>query len=386
MSVAGALSAAFFVLVFVLLWRDDNAAGPLLGAAHRTELWIVRRHARRRHRVVHRQHDLSPPPGRRHRARVQADPDRVTAILGRQIHDRGGRDSSPRRPRRHDGPRGRLDRDSHALRRGAGGDGRRRSARARTSTSSCDRATATGCGRCSRPAGTSSIATCSWPWRDSASRSTTPSIDLELDVFVERLEFCHTIELDGRWERHATTIPIEDLLLQKLQVHELTDSDVIDAAVVLATHDVGAAGDPERIDRDYVAGVLAGDWGFHRDATANLDRVRAAAGHACRSRRRARVASTTGVAALQRRHRAGRKSMAWRMRARVGRADAVVGGRQRAGGHVLMRLRRAREPAPATARRPCTSPPTCTARRSASASSSRPRPSTAPICWSSAAT
>ena len=31
-------------------------------------------------------------------------------------------------------------------------------------------------------------------------------------------EFCHTIELDGRWERHATTIPIEDLLLQKLQV------------------------------------------------------------------------------------------------------------------------------------------------------------------------
>jgi amino acid transporter len=41
MSVAGALSTAFFVFAFVLLWRDDNAAGPLLGAAHRTELWIV---------------------------------------------------------------------------------------------------------------------------------------------------------------------------------------------------------------------------------------------------------------------------------------------------------------------------------------------------------
>jgi basic amino acid/polyamine antiporter, APA family len=41
MSVAGALSVAFFVLAFVLLWRDDNAAGPLLGHAHRTELWIV---------------------------------------------------------------------------------------------------------------------------------------------------------------------------------------------------------------------------------------------------------------------------------------------------------------------------------------------------------
>jgi amino acid transporter len=41
MSVAGALSTAFFVLAFVLLWRDDNAPGPLLGHAHRTELWIV---------------------------------------------------------------------------------------------------------------------------------------------------------------------------------------------------------------------------------------------------------------------------------------------------------------------------------------------------------
>ncbi len=45
-----------------------------------------------------------------------------------------------------------------------------------------------------------------------------PDAGLDLDVFVEKLEFCHTIELDGRWERHATTLSIEDLLLQKLQV------------------------------------------------------------------------------------------------------------------------------------------------------------------------
>jgi len=142
-----------------------------------------------------------------------------------------------------------------------------------------------------------------------------PGLDLELDVFVERLQFCHTIELDGRWERHATTIPIEDLLLQKLQVHELTDSDVIDAAVVLATHEVGPAGDPERIDRDYVAGVLAGDWGFHRDATANLDRVRDAAGALMpRSADHVAEAATALGEAIE----DARKGMAWRMRARVG--------------------------------------------------------------------
>jgi hypothetical protein len=141
-----------------------------------------------------------------------------------------------------------------------------------------------------------------------------PERDLDLDVFVERLQFCHTIELDGRWERHATTIPIEDLLLQKLQVHELTDCDVIDAAVVLATHDVGTAGDQERIDRDYVAGVLAGDWGFHRDATANLDRVRAAAGGLGLSAERVDAAAAALSEAIER----ARKTMSWRMRARVG--------------------------------------------------------------------
>jgi hypothetical protein len=142
-----------------------------------------------------------------------------------------------------------------------------------------------------------------------------PEAGLDLDVFVEKLEFCHTIPLNGRWEQHATTIPIEDLLLQKLQVHELTDSDVIDAVVVLATHDVGPAGDPERIDRDYVAGVLAGDWGFHRDATANLDRVRDAAG-ALMPRSADRVAEA--AAALGEAIEDARKGMAWRMRARVG--------------------------------------------------------------------
>jgi hypothetical protein len=145
-----------------------------------------------------------------------------------------------------------------------------------------------------------------------------PERDLDLDVFVERLQFCHTIELDSRWEQHATTIPIEDLLLQKLQVHDLTACDVIDAAVVLATHDVGTAGDEERIDRDYVAGVLAGDWGFHRDATANLDRVREAAGRQVPlSAERVRRVNGAAVALAEAIAQA-RKTMAWRMRARVG--------------------------------------------------------------------
>jgi hypothetical protein len=145
-----------------------------------------------------------------------------------------------------------------------------------------------------------------------------PARDVELDVFVDRLEFCHVIELDGRWERHPMTVGADDLLLGKLQVHEPTDCDVIDAAVLLGTHDVGSGPEEELIDRDYVAGVLARDWGFHRDATANLERVRVAAGRdvPLTAERAQRVRD--GAARLAEAIDAAHKTVAWRMRARVG--------------------------------------------------------------------
>jgi len=41
MSLTGAVTVAFFALAFVLLWRDENAAGPLFDSAQRTALWII---------------------------------------------------------------------------------------------------------------------------------------------------------------------------------------------------------------------------------------------------------------------------------------------------------------------------------------------------------
>ncbi|MGE5689352.1 MAG: hypothetical protein ACM33B_02230 [Pseudomonadota bacterium] len=148
-----------------------------------------------------------------------------------------------------------------------------------------------------------------------------PATRVELDVFVDRLEFCHTIELGERIVRHETTIPIEDLLLQKLQIVEITRGDVADAAVMLATHEVveERAG-PEQVDGGYVARVLGRDWGFHRTATDNLRRVRRAvetgavrgldAGAEAAVRDRAFMLLGLVDAAP--------KSRSWRLRARIG--------------------------------------------------------------------
>jgi hypothetical protein len=114
---------------------------------------------------------------------------------------------------------------------------------------------------------------------------------IQLDVFVERLDFCHTIQVAGRLSAHPVTIPIEELLLQKAQIVDMTTTDLIDAGVLLATHEVAVAGEEpaaagdtggpargtgpgERVDAIHIARLLAKDWGFHHTATRNLERIR----------------------------------------------------------------------------------------------------------------
>jgi len=146
---------------------------------------------------------------------------------------------------------------------------------------------------------------------------THPGDGLELDVFVDRLEFCHTIELRDRLGRRDVTVPVEDLLLQKLQIVKPTVTDRMDSQALLATHRVGAGEggrpDGEAIDAGYVAGLLARDWGFHHTATANLAALRAAPpgnGSGRLVGERVDILLATIEAAP--------KSVRWRARARVG--------------------------------------------------------------------
>ena len=141
-----------------------------------------------------------------------------------------------------------------------------------------------------------------------------PERGLELDVFVDRMEFCHTIELRDRLAARELTVPVEDLLLQKLQIVRQTVTDRMDAAALLATHPVGESGVPgEAIDPAYVAGLLARDWGFHHTATANLAALRdEVTGNGSAATVRDRVDALLGAI------EAAPKSVRWRARARVG--------------------------------------------------------------------
>jgi hypothetical protein len=153
----------------------------------------------------------------------------------------------------------------------------------------------------------------------------------EIDVFVERLKFCHTIEVRQRLGRHPVTLPVEELMLAKLQIVEMTMTDVMDVAVILGTYRVRRNGpqgqpedsgpfDPEAIDGKHIAALLARDWGFHHTATRNLRRIAAMVGPSgavdLGTEPNIRVAD--GVSLLLAFIDAEPKSLAWRMRDKIG--------------------------------------------------------------------
>lgn len=148
-----------------------------------------------------------------------------------------------------------------------------------------------------------------------------PENNFEIDVFVDRMEFCHTIDLASRLELQSPTISVADLLLQKVQVHEPTHNDIVDAMVILATHPVATSqAGREEIDAQYIARLMARDWGFHHTVTANLEKLRQTlageGAHPLPPEAAATGAEQAGalLEAIERE----KKTTSWKLRARVG--------------------------------------------------------------------
>ena len=144
-----------------------------------------------------------------------------------------------------------------------------------------------------------------------------PERQFHLDVFYDRLEFCHLIPLAGRLEVDRPTIPIAELLLSKLQIVKINEKDVVDIVLLLLDHPLGT-GDDDTIDLGRIAQLSADDWGLWRTLTQNLEKVRALAdGY---PQLAAEQQATVGAAteAIKTRIDAVPKSLGWKMRDRIG--------------------------------------------------------------------
>jgi hypothetical protein len=144
-----------------------------------------------------------------------------------------------------------------------------------------------------------------------------PATGIKIDVFMDDLVMAHTVPFGHRLELDDPTISVTDLLLSKLQIHEITENDLIDTVVLIADHDLGA-GERERIDDAYVASLLSRDWGFWYTTLLNLEKLQEAVARYDALPPETAAAVDERLVRLKTRIDDTPKSGKWKLRARVG--------------------------------------------------------------------
>jgi hypothetical protein len=138
----------------------------------------------------------------------------------------------------------------------------------------------------------------------------------KVDIFLDDLVMAHTVPLQGRLPEGGPTVAVVDLLLSKLQIHEMTRNDQIDLCILLAEHEPASRGG--QLDDRYLAELLGRDWGFWYSAIGNLEGLVAALpGFAGLPADAAGLIGDRATALVQL-LRDSPKSAKWRMRSRVG--------------------------------------------------------------------
>jgi hypothetical protein len=144
-----------------------------------------------------------------------------------------------------------------------------------------------------------------------------PDIGMHVDVFYDKLDFCHVIRWEGRLEVDAPSIPLAEMLLEKMQIVQINEKDIIDTIMLLLEHQLGNK-DLETINIERVAQLCANDWGLWRTTSMNLNKVRVLAQEYEQLSVEQKARIDEQVKAAIARLDEEPKSVAWRLRSRVG--------------------------------------------------------------------
>jgi hypothetical protein len=137
------------------------------------------------------------------------------------------------------------------------------------------------------------------------------------DVFLDKLEFCHDVVFQGRLEVDYPTIPLAELLLEKMQIIKLNEKDAIDTIMLLREHEIGES-DEDTINARHLAGLTARDWGLWRTFTMNLENVKKTAQTYEKLSEEDKTDVNSKIAALRVRIDKEPKSRGWKIRSQIG--------------------------------------------------------------------
>jgi hypothetical protein len=144
-----------------------------------------------------------------------------------------------------------------------------------------------------------------------------PAFGRHIDVFYNALEFCHPISFVGRLEVEQYTLPLAELLLEKMQIVQINEKDLIDSIMLLREHPLGDT-DLETINTTLITRSLSNDWGFWRTMTGNLKLLDEKLGQYASLPDQDRVIVHERISDLLLQIENAPKSLRWKMRARIG--------------------------------------------------------------------
>jgi len=139
----------------------------------------------------------------------------------------------------------------------------------------------------------------------------------KVDVFFDKLEMSHTIDFKNRLEKDSPTIPLAELLLEKMQILQINEKDIKDAIILLLGHEVGED-DSDRINGKYIASLLSDDWGLWYTTTINMDKVKMFSSKYEQMTEREKSSISNRVDLLRKYIDDHPKSTRWKVRAKIG--------------------------------------------------------------------
>ncbi len=144
-----------------------------------------------------------------------------------------------------------------------------------------------------------------------------PKFGRHIDVFLDKLDFCHVLPFQGRLEADWPTLPLAELLIEKMQIVKLNEKDLIDTIMLLREHAVGDH-DDQVINADVIGRLTSEDWGLWRTLTGNLTLVAEELQRYPQLSDADRRVVTERCTQLRNRIDAQPKSRRWKMRSTIG--------------------------------------------------------------------
>jgi hypothetical protein len=137
-----------------------------------------------------------------------------------------------------------------------------------------------------------------------------------IDVFFDQLEMCHTVVFKDRLNINSYTISLPDLLLEKMQIVEISRKDFKDTAVLLLEHEIGQ--DDTKINVGYIGKIMSDDWGFFHTFSTNLNKLKDMVYEFSNFNKSEKEIILQRIEEILESVNNSEKSLKWKLRARIG--------------------------------------------------------------------